>query len=152
MSQWPGNARRSPIVRRSAWEEVGGFDPRQWMYAEDLDLGWRLARAGWARRYEPGAVVRHAESAATEQAFGDRRIARWMDATYGWMVRRRGLLVTRAVAAVNCAGAAARLVLLTPLARLRPSRFDRARRSARFWLRAHRTGLRRSAPLGRSRG
>lgn len=137
---WPVGA--FLLVRRTAWDEVGGFDPRQWMYAEDLDLGWRLAEAGWTRRYEPSAVVRHDESAAALQAFGDRRIARWMDATYSWMARRRGIALTWATAGVNCAGAAARLATFTMLARARPGRFERRRRSARFWLSAHRVGLR----------
>ena len=43
------------ILRRAAFDAVGGFDERQWMYAEDLDLGWRLHDAGWLTRYEPGA-------------------------------------------------------------------------------------------------
>ncbi|MBA3327829.1 MAG: glycosyltransferase, partial [Solirubrobacterales bacterium] len=29
------------LVRRDAWEQIAGFDPNQWMYAEDLDLCWR---------------------------------------------------------------------------------------------------------------
>ena len=65
---WPVGA--FMIVRREAWDAVGGFDDSQWMFAEDLDLGWRLARAGWSRRYEPCARVRHFESAATGEAFG----------------------------------------------------------------------------------
>src|SRR6202011_88109 len=35
------------LIRRAAWDQLGGFDERQWMYAEDLDLGWRLREAGW---------------------------------------------------------------------------------------------------------
>ncbi len=70
------------LVRRPAWDAIGGFDPAQWLYAEDLDLGWRLARAGWATRYEPRARVRHHESAATGQAWGsDERTARWLRAS-----------------------------------------------------------------------
>src|SRR5204863_7738073 len=30
------------LIRREAWDEIDGFDPAQWMYAEDLDLAWRL--------------------------------------------------------------------------------------------------------------
>src|SRR5256885_5752356 len=45
----------------------------QWMYAEDIDLQWRLARAGWQVLYEPAAHVRHEVSAATGKGFGDRR-------------------------------------------------------------------------------
>jgi N-acetylglucosaminyl-diphospho-decaprenol L-rhamnosyltransferase len=55
------------VFRRTAWDEVGGFDERQWMYAEDLDLGWRLHEAGWATRFEPRAVVDHHHAAATTQ-------------------------------------------------------------------------------------
>jgi N-acetylglucosaminyl-diphospho-decaprenol L-rhamnosyltransferase len=137
---WPVGA--FLLVRRTAWDDIGGFDARQWLYAEDLDLGWRLARAGWKRRYEPGAVVRHAESSATDQAFGDRKIARWLAATYAWMARRRGVPATWATAAVNCAGAGIRLALTAPLARVWPGRWARPRRRARFWLGAHRAGLR----------
>jgi N-acetylglucosaminyl-diphospho-decaprenol L-rhamnosyltransferase len=38
------------LVRRTAWEAIGGFDERRWLYAEDLDLESRLAQAGWATR------------------------------------------------------------------------------------------------------
>jgi N-acetylglucosaminyl-diphospho-decaprenol L-rhamnosyltransferase len=142
---WPVGA--FLLVRRTAWDEVGGFDASQWMYAEDLDLGWRLARCGWTRRYEPRAIVHHSESAAAAQAFGDRRIERWTDATYTWMARRRGTALAWAVAAVNCAGAGARYAGLALLARARPERFGAAARRARFWLAMHRRGL--PAPLRR---
>lgn len=33
-------------VRRSAFEQVGGFDTSLFMYAEDMDLSWRLAELG----------------------------------------------------------------------------------------------------------
>ena len=57
------------LVRREAWDAIGGFDEGQWMYAEDLDLGWKLRERGWATRYEPRALVDHESAAATTQAF-----------------------------------------------------------------------------------
>jgi len=96
------------VVRREAWDGAGGFDPAQWMYAEDLDLGWRLARMGWRTRYEPRARVRHAESAATRQAWGEAGVRRRQAATYDWMLRRRGRARMRAAALVNALGARAR--------------------------------------------
>jgi N-acetylglucosaminyl-diphospho-decaprenol L-rhamnosyltransferase len=90
------------------WDAVGGFDDQQWMYAEDLDLGWRAARAGYTTRYVPSARVLHHVSAATTQAWGDERTLRWLRSTYAWMLRRRGLVRTRATAAINVAGAYAR--------------------------------------------
>src|SRR5262249_6720855 len=47
------------LMRRSAFEQVGGFDEGYWMYMEDLDLSYRLSQRGWGTWYEPAAVVRH---------------------------------------------------------------------------------------------
>jgi N-acetylglucosaminyl-diphospho-decaprenol L-rhamnosyltransferase len=96
------------LVRREAWDAAGGFDDQQWMYAEDLDLGWRIARAGYTTRYVPSARVLHHASAATTQAWGDERTLRWLRSTYAWMLRRRGPVRTRITAAINVAGAYAR--------------------------------------------
>jgi N-acetylglucosaminyl-diphospho-decaprenol L-rhamnosyltransferase len=127
-------------VRRTAWDQIGGFDPGQWMYAEDLDLGWRAARAGWTTRYEPGAAVRHVGGAATEQAWGAATRDRWMASTYGWMLRRRGPVVTRTYALIGTGGAAARMLALTPHALRSPE--HRARRAEmRAWYRLHRAAL-----------
>lgn len=53
------------LVRRSAFERVGGFDDGYFMYFEDVDLGYRLAQAGFRNRYEPGARVWHAGAHST---------------------------------------------------------------------------------------
>lgn len=135
------------LMRRRAFEAVGGFDPRQWMYAEDLDLGWRLAHSGWRTRYEPAARVRHEVGAAAREAFGDRRTERHLHAAYAWMLRRQGALRTRAYALVNLAGAAGRWLLYMPLVRLAPGRFARPAAAAQAYLRFHRVGLRRRREL-----
>jgi N-acetylglucosaminyl-diphospho-decaprenol L-rhamnosyltransferase len=93
------------LVRRTAWDEVGGFDERQWMYAEDLDLGWRLHQHGWATRYEPRAKVEHESAASTSQLFGPELAPHWQRATYGAIARRRGTGYARAVAFFNLLGA-----------------------------------------------
>jgi N-acetylglucosaminyl-diphospho-decaprenol L-rhamnosyltransferase len=54
------------LVRRSAFEAVGGFDEAYFMYAEDADLCWRLARAGWAATYTPTAEVLHVQGVSTD--------------------------------------------------------------------------------------
>jgi GT2 family glycosyltransferase len=96
------------LVRREAWTAAGGFDDQQWMYAEDLDLGWRVAKAGYTTRYVPSARVLHRASAATTQAWGDERTLRWLRSTYSWLLRRRGIVRMRLTALVNVLGAYAR--------------------------------------------
>ncbi|HLI43368.1 MAG TPA: glycosyltransferase family 2 protein [Acidimicrobiales bacterium] len=49
------------LVRRLAFESVGGFDESYFMYVEDVDLCWRLRRAGWGTFYEPEAEVVHSQ-------------------------------------------------------------------------------------------
>lgn len=134
------------LLRRSAFEEVGGFDERQWMYAEDLDLGWALHDAGWRTRYEPRARVLHCSGAATAIAFGDQRVARFTRATYSVMLRRRGLARTWIAAAINVAGAAARMAWMAPLAGVR-RRWRGPYAETRRWLAAHRQGLRSPSTL-----
>jgi N-acetylglucosaminyl-diphospho-decaprenol L-rhamnosyltransferase len=47
------------LMRRSAFEAVGGFDEAYWMYMEDLDLSYALRQAGWGTWYQPAATVMH---------------------------------------------------------------------------------------------
>jgi N-acetylglucosaminyl-diphospho-decaprenol L-rhamnosyltransferase len=55
------------LLRREAFEAVGGFDPGYFMYCEDMDLCRRLADAGWQNVYVPDAVVTHTGGHATRR-------------------------------------------------------------------------------------
>ncbi len=55
-------------LRRTAVEEVGGFDPGYFLYVEDVDLAERLRAAGWRLGYAPRARVRHLVGASTSRA------------------------------------------------------------------------------------
>jgi GT2 family glycosyltransferase len=52
-------------LRTSAVHEVGGVDPKFFLYYEDVDLSWRLRLAGYQVRYVPDSVVVHQHSAST---------------------------------------------------------------------------------------
>jgi GT2 family glycosyltransferase len=140
------------LVRRRAWDAIGGFDEAQWMYAEDLDLGWRLKRAGWTTRYLPQAVVLHSESASTTQAWGNSRYERSHASTYAWLLRRRGRLYTRAIAGANVAGFLVQAIVLTLVGRVSNPEVARGRRrSALDSARLHSIGLRSRHVLERVR-
>jgi N-acetylglucosaminyl-diphospho-decaprenol L-rhamnosyltransferase len=55
------------LVRASAFEAIDGFDEGYFMYFEDVDLGARMTKAGWANMYIPGAVVTHTGAHSTAQ-------------------------------------------------------------------------------------
>lgn len=140
------------LVPRDAWDLLGGFDDEQWLYAEDLDLCWRLARAGRPTWFVPDAVVEHRVSAAAAQRWDDAaRLRRTQRATYAWMAHRQGTARTRLVTLANVAPLACRWALARGLEQL-PGRRGRHRAGMlRGYLAAHREGLAPAAELDRFR-
>lgn len=97
------------VVRRSAFERVGGFDPRFFLYFEDIDLCLRLRRYVGPVYYDPRITVRHegGASAATSPGpaakayresqllFWAKHQGRWASRSVGWYLRGRRLHPTR---------------------------------------------------------
>jgi GT2 family glycosyltransferase len=54
-------------LRRTAVEEVGGFDPAFFLFYEEVDLCRRLRRAGWQVHFAPITTVIHTGGASTGQ-------------------------------------------------------------------------------------
>lgn len=65
-------------VRRKVFEEVKGFEECFFMYAEDVDLSWRIRQHGYCIRYCPEALICHKSYAVkgeikfTQYAYGMR--------------------------------------------------------------------------------
>ena len=59
------------LLRRTAIEQAGAFDPGYFMYAEDADLCTRLRAAGWRVRFTPVLTVMHERGVSTK---GSRRM------------------------------------------------------------------------------
>lgn len=58
------------VVRRQAFEVMGGFDDRFWLYGEEADLCRRLSDAGWKVRLVPEAVATHVGGASGDGSTG----------------------------------------------------------------------------------
>lgn len=106
------------LFRRKALAEVGGFEPRIFLYGEDVDLSWRLRARGWRLHYVARAAVQHLtynypDEIKRNQVLGGTlsnlllraRFGTWRDIAHGVMLicgemmmpqafpgRRRGLL------------------------------------------------------------
>ncbi|WP_199433972.1 glycosyltransferase family 2 protein [Qaidamihabitans albus] len=100
------------LLRRTAFDAVGGFDPRYFMYFEDVDLGDRLGRAGWLNVYAPSAGVMHIGGQATSKASA-RMLAAHHASAYRYLADRHRGLAWRPVLALVRAGLAIRLRLET---------------------------------------
>lgn len=64
------------LVRRTAFDAVGGFDESYFLYGEDLDLCRRLRGAGWALVAMPVPFALH-ESGASAASAGARELTWW---------------------------------------------------------------------------
>jgi hypothetical protein len=53
------------LVRRQAYQDVGGLDAGYFMYAEEVDLCYAVRHAGWQVWYQPAAVVVHLGGASS---------------------------------------------------------------------------------------
>lgn len=58
------------LVRRSVFQDLGGFDRRYHLFRDDLDLCWRIWLAGHEVEVVPEARVRHAASASNYGRLG----------------------------------------------------------------------------------
>ena len=56
------------IVRRRVLEDVGGFDPNFFVYGEEIDLQYRVKKAGWRLVYVPSRGILHHGGQSAKQA------------------------------------------------------------------------------------
>ena len=54
------------LIRRSLWDQLGGFDLRYFMYGEDADLCIRAAKLGYQPMITPDAVLMHIIGASSQ--------------------------------------------------------------------------------------
>ncbi len=61
------------MVRRAAYQQIGGFDARFWMYAEETDWQKTMRENGWQIVFAPAAYVTHLGGAS---GAGSARVSR----------------------------------------------------------------------------
>jgi GT2 family glycosyltransferase len=87
------------MVRRSAFLQVGGFEPRFFLGGEEALVAYDLVEAGWSMLYLADATVRHMPSSHRDDALRRRYLVRnalwlaWMRRPYAsaWRETKRAL-------------------------------------------------------------
>lgn len=122
------------VLRRAALPDGGPYRERWFMYAEDVDLCWRLAQEGLQTWFVGDVEVEHIGGASARQRAEAGSGPPWTSATYDWYELAFGTFRTRVFAALNLLGelrvALGRLVASAS----RPGRDPAARRQLRAGL------------------
>lgn len=124
------------LIRRDVFEEVGGFDPRFFLYLEEADLCWRAGRRGYGVLYVPGARLvhrLHGASAPRGAELPDRVLLERYRSLFLFYRKNRGSARCLLLRALLSSVLAARLVTLGWLALFSASERRRARRELRLW-------------------
>lgn len=131
---------RSAALDAVSWPGESPFAERFFMYYEDVDLAWRLRRAGWRVRYCPRAEAAHARGGSgANAAFVEYHLVRnrlWVslrNATWGELLRELpGLAVLEAAKLIqSLARPHLRVALRDQLLGVRASLAERRRAAAR---------------------
>lgn len=97
------------LVGGPAWDQLGGFDERIYMYAEDLDLCWRTRLLGWRVWFCAEAEFVHVGNAAASRAWTSPRRAELVARSEAEMIRRHHSRGTANLTiGLMCAGLAGR--------------------------------------------
>ena len=99
------------LMRRAAVDQIGGWEERFFMYAEDLEWCWRAASKGFEIFFEPAAVVRHIGGASSAKTYGSTTPLAYMRNTFRTYRRFRGPAALAAYRLLIVAGSARHLAI-----------------------------------------
>jgi N-acetylglucosaminyl-diphospho-decaprenol L-rhamnosyltransferase len=132
------------MVRREAFEKAGLFTAAYFMYAEDMDLCFKVRQAGRTNYFVPDATILHHGGQSTESR-DDRNFADVVmrESRLRFFRNRMGALYAAGYKATTSVVALIRLALLSGLWILPggPVRRDSARRSLGKWIRIFRWSI-----------
>jgi hypothetical protein len=83
------------MVRRSVIDQIGGWDERFFMYAEEADLCLRIRKAGWSMLYVPESVITHLHGRSAGHMSEAMRHFVFYQSLLIYFRKHRGVLQTR---------------------------------------------------------
>jgi GT2 family glycosyltransferase len=100
------------MVRREVFASVGGFTEDYFMYAEDVDLAYKVRKRGYKNYYVPGATLIHHGGSSSELASNTFAAVMIPEATFRFLRKTRGYAYGLAYRMAMCASGLGRLLLL----------------------------------------
>jgi GT2 family glycosyltransferase len=117
------------VIRREAWQQIGGFDPAFFMYFEDTDLCIRLRKAGWSIWFLPDARVHHKVGASSDKDWQlrARMVCSLNWSRYYYFSKRESTFRGKMLKTLVVMGALLRLITWSFIAIIKPARRDQVK-------------------------
>ncbi|MCX7718130.1 MAG: glycosyltransferase family 2 protein [Candidatus Sumerlaeaceae bacterium] len=120
------------LLPRVAWEAVGGFSDKYFLYSEDTDLCRRLWLSGWEVLFDPSVTLIHTQGEASAES-RDRAVLRFFTGLSVFLHTHYGPARRRAVEVAVILDMLMRLAILLPIVAARPSRLIMRNRLRGYW-------------------
>lgn len=106
------------MMRRETFKQVGCFSEEYFMYAEDVDLCYKVKQAGYRNYYVPNAKIFHFGGGSSQQKPSDFSVVMMRDSTWRFLRKTRGELYGswyRCSMLISAIGRIVCLLVLLPL-------------------------------------
>jgi GT2 family glycosyltransferase len=113
------------MIRRDVFERVEGFSEDYFMYAEDMDLCYKVRKAGYKNYYVPEAELIHFGGSSSKHAASNFSIVMMRESIWRFLRNTRGDLYGIGYRLAMLSSAVCRLVLLGSISLLRRFRYRR---------------------------
>lgn len=123
------------MLKRDVFEGVGLFSQDYFMYAEDIDLSYKVRKAGRKNYYVHAATVVHHGGSSVQQAASNFSVVMMREAIWRFLRKTRGGFYGQAYRAAMFACALVRLLMLGPVSawRMIRRRSDTDETSSQKW-------------------
>ncbi len=128
-------------LRRSVFDEVGGFTEGYFMYGEDLDLCFKVRRAGYRVLHLPETSVVHYGGSSTEKQHINFSNVMMRESVFRFLRFNRGWASASAYRLAMIVSAVFRLALILPMCLMRSRLLKRGSASIGKWTSILRWGL-----------
>ncbi|HJR59555.1 MAG TPA: glycosyltransferase family 2 protein [Vicinamibacterales bacterium] len=136
------------LVRRQVFTKVGRFSEDYFMYAEDMDLSYKVRQAGYRNYYVPSATVTHHGGSSSDQAASAFAAVMMREAIWRFLRKTRGDAYALGYRIAMLCAATGRLGLLAA-SRIGGRNGASRRASWQKWVAVLRWGVRRDAIVNR---
>ena len=103
------------MVKRSVFEEVGLFSTDYFMYAEDMDLCYKIRKVGCKNYYIPNATVMHFGGGSSKHTPSHFSIWLMRESIWRFLKKKRGTLYAMGYRFSTCVAALLRLGVMMPI-------------------------------------